>query len=411
MSTSASIVVRVKNPDTGKRSWIVATGKKTDPEGSYYIRTKQNGSPRYAFAGESYAEACAERIKTERRLKAAEIGAVLVDEPAPVSAPAVARHRLTDMTEAHIAEESKPDKNGDVRPAKSLKSVRSEMNRFIEWSEKTYVEELTEEMLKGYRDWLITVGKDGEPYQPDTAYNKLMVITTVLKNNPLCPTKPLLPVSEFPDKKETIPDPYTEAEFDGFMLHADYEDALRIYAYARTGLRDQELAHAERRDIDWDLGVLYIVKKRERGFKGKTPAALRAVPLNEDLLAEYALRPEGLLHPAPEGGVDGHFGRRVEEIAKAAKIKATTEKPHMVAAGMVKDDWLHRFRDTHITNALHRCKNMSETMLMCKRVGHGDMSTLEKYHGRLKKPYEPQFPERLRKAAKVADLEAMVNVA
>jgi len=49
--------------------------------------------------------------------------------------------------------------------------------------------------MVGYRDWLLSEGKDGKPYQPDTAYNKLMTITTVLKNNPLCPTKPLLPVS------------------------------------------------------------------------------------------------------------------------------------------------------------------------------------------------------------------------
>ena len=274
----------------------------------------KGGSPRYAFPADSYDVAVAERIRTERRLRAAELGAVLVEEVAPAPAPKE-RHRIANVTEAHIEQQSRPDKNGDVRPAKSLKSVRSEMTAFIAWSKLTCVDELTRETMVGYRDWLLSEGKDGKPYQPDTAYNKLMTITTVLKNNPLCPTKPLLPVSEFPDKKETIPDPYAEEEFNLFMEHAEYEDALRIYAYISSGMRDQEWMHAEKADTNWDLGALYIVKKRGR-FKGKTPAALREVPLNDDLLAELQLRPEGPLFPAPEGGVDGHFVRRVEEIAE-----------------------------------------------------------------------------------------------
>jgi hypothetical protein len=33
---------------------------------------------------------------------------------------------------------------------------------------------------------------------------------------------------------------------------------------------------------------------------------------------------------------------------------------------------------------------------LCKRIGHADMETLEKYFGKLKKPYEPTLPERHR---------------
>jgi hypothetical protein len=44
---------------------------------------------------------------------------------------------------------------------------------------------------------------------------------------------------------------------------------------------------------------------------------------------------------------------------------------------------------------------MAETMQLIKRVGHADMTTLEKYFGKLKKPYDPVLPERRRKAKNV----------
>ncbi len=115
-----------------------------------HIQVRECAGFRYhPVNSESFDVAVAERIKTERRLKAAEIGEVIVDEPAaPVAAPTL-RHRLAEVTEAHIEQESKPDKNGDVRPAKSLKSVRSEIAAFIAWSKLTYVDELTRETMVG----------------------------------------------------------------------------------------------------------------------------------------------------------------------------------------------------------------------------------------------------------------------
>lgn len=401
MSRAIKVVIRTTDKVTKKRRWVLATGKKTDPQGPLYLRFCVGSKPHYEHTGsDRYDVALAAKIKLERKLKAQELGAVIPEEPA---APAPKEHhRIIDVTEAHVVEESKPDKNGDVRSAKSLGSIRSEMAAFVKWSGKTFVDELTRETMVGYRDWLLTVGKDGEPYQPDTAYNKLMLITTILKNNPLCPTKPLLPVNQFPDKKNPPPDPFTEEEFDRFMLHASYEDALLIYFFAVTGMRKMEVANAKKSDINWELNEISVVKKRDLGFLGKTPAALRDMPLPDDLLAELALLPEGLLFPGPEGGVTEHFGDRIEKIAKRAKITPTTSKPHMISKGAVKDDWCHRWRDTAITNQLElSCKSMADMLRLIKRIGHSDGKTLEKYFGRLAKPYVPKFPERHRRAKKV----------
>jgi hypothetical protein len=88
---------------------------------------------------------------------------------------------------------------------------------------------------------------------------------------------------------------------------------------------------------------------------------------------------------------------RIERVCERAGIMPTTTKPHMKAKGAVKDDWIHRTRDTAITNALELdCKSAADLLRLIKRIGHSDAKTLEKYFGRLARPYVPRFPERHR---------------
>jgi integrase/recombinase XerD len=378
---AAKIVLRL--PASAGRGWLTPNGK-TDPPGTYYIRFYEGSAMKQERVDGDFHEAELALLRKERLLKAHSQGFVLLKEKAPDGAAKA--HRLTEIISAYIDQESKPDKNRDCRPAKSLRSVKSEFDLFYLAVKVTFVEELTRKHLEDWRDVLNLT------YEPDTVYNKLMNATTVLKNNPLRPTPALLPVSEFPDKKETVPDPYTEDEFHTMLREATYDEGLLLYFFATSGMREQEVAHAEREDIDWSLGELHIVKKAKFGFTGKTRAALRQVPLTDELLGELHLKASGLLFPNEgTGRPEGHFLRIVERIATAAGVTPTTAKPHMIAAGMVKDDWCHRFRDTFLANEVHKAKNMADLMLLAKRVGHKDLKTLDKYFGKLKKPYESRL--------------------
>jgi integrase len=98
-----------------------------------------------------------------------------------------------------------------------------------------------------------------------------------------------LPHSGFPDKKKTIPDPYTEAEFNAMVDKATYDEALLIYMFITTGARAQEIAHMEREDINWNLGELHIVKKRRLGVVGKTDATRRTVLLDADFVCRVVI--------------------------------------------------------------------------------------------------------------------------
>jgi len=378
-------VTLIAREPNGKRNWVKAT-----PGMSLYLRYGVGNKTRYEFVGTNWDDACIAQMRKEKVLRAASQGFLAPEEPVQ----ATKSHRIADTITAYIAHVSKPDKNGELRSEKSINSTQSELTKFHTWSGKTYMEELTRPLLEKWRDELNT------QYEPDTVVNKLMTVATFWKHNPVCPhEKALLPASEFPDKKETIPDPYTEDEFNGMLKVADYEEGLLLHFFAVTGMREQEIAHAEREDINWDLGIIRIVKKEKFGWTGKTKAARREVPLEPSLLDELRLKGTGLLFPNASGQPHSKFLRDViEPIARQAGVSATTDKPDMVAAGMVKNDWCHRFRDTYLTNSLHFCKNsMADLLMLCKRVGHKDTTTLDRYFGKLAKPYQPQL--RLRKAA------------
>jgi len=107
MGVTARIVVRIMDA-SGKRRWVPTAGRKSDPQGSHYLRYCVGSSPRYEHAGDRYDVALAAKIKLERRLKAESIGAIIPDEPA-APLPSL-RYRIADVTEAHIAEQSKPER-------------------------------------------------------------------------------------------------------------------------------------------------------------------------------------------------------------------------------------------------------------------------------------------------------------
>jgi hypothetical protein len=385
-----TVTLEIRETVGGKRRYVKPNKKKFYPPDTTYALRYTDPSTgkrrRPEFHAPSLDSAMLRRAEKEMQL--------LRGVPAGTTPEAPKEVLLADAIAAYIAQISKPDKNGELRPAKSITSATNELEKFRLWSGKTYVRELTRGTMEAFRDEL------NLRYEPDTTYNKLLMVTTFLKRNPLAPTPQLLPITEFPDKKVTIPDPYTEEEFNAMQALATYDEGLLMYAFATTGFREQETAHSEREDINWELGEITIRKKAEYKFRGKNRSARRTTALTPELLAEFELRPPGLLfRNANTERPEGHFLRIVKRIALAAGVTPSTAKKHLDA---VKDDWCHRFRDTFISNELYKCKNEGEKLLLCARVGHANTEMLNKYFGKLKNPYTPQL--RQRKAAKVVKM-------
>ena len=159
-----TVTILIRTTQDGKRAWIPATGKK-DPAGAFYIRWCEGSRSRFTKAGETYEEAELAQLRKERELKAASQGFIVPEQ----SKSNPMAHRITDVIEKYLADQAAPDQNGEYKSKKSLNSTRSELEKFAQFSRKTYVEEITRDVLIDYRDHL-----NSDDYERDTVYNKLM---------------------------------------------------------------------------------------------------------------------------------------------------------------------------------------------------------------------------------------------
>jgi integrase len=372
-----TVTILVRTTQDGKRVWIPASGK-TDPAGSYYIRfcegSRQRIIKRYKHEQqdvviESYEDAEIAKLRLERKFKATSQGFIVAEaKPSPLA------HRITDVIVAYLVDQAKPDQNGEFKSKKTLNSKKSELEKFAAFCGKTYVEEIDTKVLIRYRDHL-----NAEDYEPDTVYNKLMDVVTWLKHNKVVPYKPLLEAKDWPDKKDTVPDPYTDEEIEVMISFATADEKLLIRFFAATGMREGEVSVAEREDLDAAKKCVYVRRaKPQYGWKRKNKAATRTIYLGGDLLKALLERGPGLLFPK-----NGHRNTKIlrdiiEPLARKANVTPTTEKKDTHPEA-VKNDWLHRFRDTWLTKRVARAKDVNALRAICKEAGHSNLETLDVY--------------------------------
>ena len=220
----------------------------------------------------------------------------------PEDVPADKSHRISEVVAAYIADISKPDANNDCRSRKTIKEKQTILNSFVQFCGKTNIEELQGELgrkaLTDYRDHLFT-----QEYEPDTVHKMMLAVVSWLKNNPVFPILKILKKQDWPDRKKTVPDPYTDAEIEGMLGFASPIEALIIRMFRGTGMREQELAHAELEDINWDAKYIQVHRRKPKfNWRSKNKAAKRQIPLGDSLLSDLKDHEPGLLFPHPKTG-------------------------------------------------------------------------------------------------------------
>ncbi len=205
----------------------------------------------------------------------------------------------------------------------------------------------------------------------------MMTVSTFLKKNPSLSVTRLLEEDDWPKYEEGDPAPYTEEEIAKFLSKATAEESLIIRFFLGTGCRNGEVMHAEKSDVDFKRGTVWIhpktlTVKGKRGmrtlrWKPKTqPAGTRHIPISDGLLKELVARPDGLLFLGPNGGLHHKYQPMLCAIAEKAGIDPD-------------DVTVHRLRDTFATAQVRLCKDMQELMTLAMRLGHNDLETLNRY--------------------------------
>ena len=344
----ANLCVTIVVRTTGiKRTWVKATGK-NDPPGSYYLRYCQRSTPRYIKAGASFDEAEVAKVRLERKLKAHSQGFVVPEE----TADANKSHLIPDVIKAYL-----DDLRLNRRPERSITSKKFELEEFAKFCGKLYVEQIIRTDLIAFRNHLLDSGK-----AQVTALNKLMSVTTWLKKNTVVAITGLLKAEDWPKRPLTEPRPYTDEELEAMMEVASYDERLLLRLFLGTGMREQEVAHAELSDIK--DSYIQVQAKPQWGWSPKTDAGTRKIPLGDGLLADLRSHcSPGLLFPNTNTlRPEGHYLRIFQKIAERAGV---------VGAGC------HRFRDTFATEAVRA--RILDLRDIAKIMGHENLEMLKLY--------------------------------
>lgn len=281
---------------------------------------------------------------------------------------------LTGAIEGYLAE-----LHENRRPKKTIKSKTTELKYFAQFVKDKPLAEIKRADLIAFRNHLLDGG-----YEQDTVLNKLMAVSTFLKKNPVLSVTKLLKVEDWPEKKETKPNPYNDAELRRMIAAATSRERLLLRFFHATGMREQEVAHAEALDINWGKKFIQVQPKPKWNWKPKTKAGTREIPLGDALLADLKEHcpASGLLFPnATTGNPEGHFLRIIQGIATIAGVQ---------------DAGCHRFRDTYATEKVR--EKVLDLREIAKRMGHENLEMMKLYAA-----YVDLESEESRKAANTSD--------
>src|SRR5690348_5526328 len=219
-----------------------------------------------------------------------------------VATSAAVRHGLS-LTDADPNRQSIRSAVEHFLERKSRKAPRTVRNfehiltEFIDWLpyEVRFVDQVTSPVLLKYQSYVESLpGKSGSKASPKTVHNKLLVICFMLKSAGVARPSHMV---EFPTIEEEIPEPYSTEELGKLFSAMDsfngkgkqHEDADAFKFFLASACREQEVAHATWRDIDWAKGTYTVAAKTwnldgiEKRFTPKNHER-RTIPLTIEVM-------------------------------------------------------------------------------------------------------------------------------
>lgn len=280
----------------GKRNFYPAP-RNPDLAACYWLRYEKDGKQTWLRVGH-YDLVAREKLLLERRLSAQTQGFIIPEDQAAEKASG-SRVTIRSAVDAYL--ESLRIKN---RPKKTIGGKTYELGLFASFCKKSHMDELVNVDMLGFRDYLRS-----EDYAERTVYNYLMTVTTFLKKNPAYKMVGLLEAEDWPEIPRTDPEPYIEEEVRALLSVSNEFQRLVIRFFVGTGCREQEVAHVEWHDINWVTKTIWIHAKPQYGWKPKTAAGTRKIPLSDSLLADLNTLQATSTNPLVFSRQDGQRGR------------------------------------------------------------------------------------------------------
>ena len=281
------------------------------------------------------------------------------------------RLKLADMVLEYVKAKSKNARTG--------KAYATELIQFLTLTRKVYADELTR---TDFRAYVLSLEKTAK--SPKTIHNRLTTLKAFLNFHDLDAS--VVNRKDWPKVPKKLVKKFNPQQIAALLDASGLEDRIIWEFFLASGCREQEVMFCCWSDLDLDGEWLHIQAKPKLGFQLKDYEE-RSVPLPramvEKLKAHKAKAGKGqLVFPAPSGRPNGHFLRRLKEIAYTAGLNCQhcTNRVGVACSGAaVCSVWqLHSFRRTAATGWAE--KGISLPTIQ-KWLGHSDITTTSLYLG------------------------------
>ena len=350
---------------------VVIDGQEVDLAGRYYIDFLQDGKRVRLAAGATAAEAVAKAEQQEKLLAIQEAADEAGIELSAIKAAVTAKttgHLLVTAVEDYLVETK------DQKKPKTYAAYRGSLKYFLDsCSSKTMLEEITRDDMLKYKTYLKREGQTDRSIR--NKFENAMTFFKWCDKKYKINVKPELMKNDWPQYVEEEVEIYTEEQLDAFFEHCTKMEHLWFTFFLETGMREQEVMHADWSWVDFERNVITVRENKKFGWQPKKNKG-RQIAVPSSLIAslkEWKTKRDpacGLIFPTTGCRPKLNFLDDCKDIAERAKLNPA-------------DFWLHKFRATRITNWLRGVPEQGipglDLVTVQKLAGHADLESTARY--------------------------------
>jgi integrase/recombinase XerD len=331
-------------------------------EGSYYIRWRENGHQPRLCVGRDPQLALAKMQRKEQVLKSLSLGLKIEDDSD--LGPSVA---LDDedgsklrISVADAVTEYMSELRAKGRAHKTISAYDLALNRFIESCSVKHVGEVGRREIMAF----MTCCRDKFGLSRRSIRNAVDLVTFFLTANGVTG---LFNKGEKPKFTKKKPERYTPGQLEALYAASHPDDKLLWQFFAKTGMREHEVACAMYSDIGYTskTKTIRVTDKPSLDFHPKDYEE-RVIPIPDSLAKAVAARRSTtnskLIFPNKDNRPDGHFLKKLKRDAKKAELDCKV--------------FLHKFRVTFACN--HHLNGVPARTIQAW-LGHSDLETTLDY--------------------------------
>jgi integrase len=325
----ANVRVYVRKKIDGKRNYYPAPHV-PDLTACYYLRYEGHGKQTWKRVGH-YDLVAKAKLCLERQLFAEANGYLLPMEERVSEAPP--RPTLAQTIESYLEMQSTRRIRGIPLSTKTVQASRNVLGHFSKFCKKKLFDDVDRNDLERFMETISL------RYTSDWTVHNYMI--NVLAFMRAAGRPGLMKNSEIPDPQTdpTKVKAYHENQIRRLFAAADDGELVWLNFFLYSACREQEVARLTWDRILWEDYALSI--PNNRNFRTKSRRA-RLVPLEDTLVEMLKVfkgdKPDSaLIFPAEKGGTEGHFLRKIQEIAHRAGLACGKCVPHDEEGNEVHD--------------------------------------------------------------------------